>query len=82
MHLREVNCLTGRCPAAARLAGSTGRVLRCDPWAREEKATQPSHQAPRHSALDGLGSRRKVFHSRIIAAELCGDVRATTALCE
>ena len=33
-------------------------------------------------AIHGLGPRRKVLHSRTIAAELCGDVRATTALCE
>ena len=39
-------------------------------------------QASRHSAIHGLGARRKVLHSRTIAAELRGDVRATPALCE
>jgi hypothetical protein len=39
-------------------------------------------QASRHSSTNGPSARRKVLHSRTIAAELCGDVRATTALCE
>jgi hypothetical protein len=38
--------------------------------------------ASRHSAIHGLGARRKVLHSRTIAAELQGDVRATTGHCE
>ena len=36
----------------------------------------------RHSAIHGLSVRRKVLHSRTIAAELRGDVRPTPALCE
>ena len=39
-------------------------------------------QASHHSAIHGLSVRRKVLHSRTIAAELRGDVRATPALCE
>eukprot|EP00966_Prymnesium_polylepis_P033780 785206-Prymnesium_polylepis.1 len=39
-------------------------------------------QASRHSAIHGFGARRKVLHSRTIAAALCGDVRVTTGLCE
>ena len=39
-------------------------------------------QTSRHSAIHGLSTRRKVLRSRTIAAELRGDVRATSALCE
>jgi hypothetical protein len=37
-------------------------------------------QPSRHSAIHGLGARRKVLHSRTIAAELRGNVRATPGL--
>jgi hypothetical protein len=42
----------------------------------------PINQASRHSAIHGLGVRVNVLHSRTIAAELHGNVRATTAPCE
>ena len=39
-------------------------------------------QASCDSAIHCLGARRKMLHSRTIAAELRGDVRPTTGLCE
>eukprot|EP00966_Prymnesium_polylepis_P278628 6437227-Prymnesium_polylepis.1 len=45
-------------------------------------ATGSRSAACNRRTAPGLGARRKVLHSRTIAAELCGVERATIALCE
>eukprot|EP00966_Prymnesium_polylepis_P139619 3226102-Prymnesium_polylepis.1 len=42
---------------------------------RETTSGLRGSQVSHHSAIHGLGARRKVLHSRTIAAELRGDVR-------